>query len=84
VVPDVSTPFQISLLPINQARTEALYGGIEKKRVSAYGIEAYGTLMAHPLGLETMYCDIPVHRTRSGLVCPVSTKSSSPASDSSG
>jgi hypothetical protein len=31
----------------NKARTEALYGGIERKRVSAYGIEAYGTLMAH-------------------------------------
>jgi hypothetical protein len=30
----------------NQARTEAVYSGIEKKRVSAYGIEWYGTLMA--------------------------------------
>ena len=31
----------------SQARTEALCTGIEKTRVSAHGIEWYGTLMAH-------------------------------------
>jgi len=36
----------------NQARTEALYRGIEKARVGAYGLEAHGTLTAHPHGVN--------------------------------
>jgi hypothetical protein len=39
----------IQSLTDNQARTEAISSGIEKKRFSAHGIEAYGTLMAHLL-----------------------------------
>jgi hypothetical protein len=35
----------------NKARTEALWSGIEKTQVSAHGIEWYGTLMAHLLGV---------------------------------
>ena len=45
-IPRVST-FNNQYFADNQARTEALCSGIEKTRVSAYGIEWYGTLMAH-------------------------------------
>ena len=40
---------EINDLPSTQARTEALQIGIEKARLSAYRIEVYGTLTAHPL-----------------------------------
>jgi hypothetical protein len=44
-LPQLST-FKNQYLADNQARTEALCTGIEKKRVNAYGIEWYGTLTA--------------------------------------
>jgi hypothetical protein len=37
----------IQSLTQTQARTEALSRGIEKARLSAYWIKAYGTFMAH-------------------------------------
>jgi hypothetical protein len=37
--------FTIQQLTNNQARTEAIWFGIEKTRVSAHRIEAHGTLM---------------------------------------
>ena len=37
----------IQQLTDNQARTEAISSGIEKKRFSSHGIEAHGTLTAH-------------------------------------
>src|SRR5450631_3220479 len=45
-LPRFST-FKSQQLTHNQARTGAIWSGIEKKRVSAHGIEAHGTLMAH-------------------------------------
>jgi hypothetical protein len=39
----------IQSLTDNQARTEAISSGIEKKRFSSHGIEAHGTLTAHLL-----------------------------------
>jgi hypothetical protein len=37
----------IQSLTDNQARTEAISSGIEKKRFSAHRIEVHGTLTAH-------------------------------------
>jgi len=45
---------------------------------------SYGTLMAHLLGLGTKYRATPVHRTRRGSACPLSTPRSAPLSDSRG
>jgi hypothetical protein len=41
---------RIQQLIDNQARTEAISSGIEKKRFSAYGIGWRGTLTAHLVG----------------------------------
>ena len=44
--------FKSQELTDNQARTEAIWSSIETTRVSAYGIESYGTLMAHQCGVN--------------------------------
>src|SRR3989442_6572939 len=63
----------------HQARTEALYRGVEKARVGAYGLEAHGTLTAHQHGVnpsvETIRnwhtcCYSSVDKCRLGLCRP--------------